>query len=401
MATILQNEPITEILLWEVGPLKTTYGDDIVLTPDQLLGTYNAFLKLERRLSMDVGHNAGNQLLPVTSRTNVATFVLKLSDGYDKIFMSDIRFNTKELEDLASSGQFGAYISPDFCGIDKYGEPNRHLEEAVYFSINRVSLTDNPATIGAGPIIQLSRDAAKSFVKLEKRTTLMATEDSKEAQFKSFMNQFSEGLAKIFGIDISTAPAVQPATSEPEKLKAPKVDSSDKLEAAQATPPDEKTLSEETEKIEAAKKLAVLQKRFGICSSDQLEGKLAALQLTAKEASAKLTDESKKLEDLSKQSAKEKTEANIQLAIAQKKISPHDAPSIQWMRDASPSAQEEFLANMPSLALFEKDGAVPAFAKPAEVNKALSRNLSAVRCAIPESAARLMQVQNNGQVRNQ
>lgn len=172
MTVLQQSEPLKEFLVWEAGPFRTTYNDDTFLTPELLVNTYLNFQKLGRRLSLDKGHNVSDESLPITQRVSIGTYNLELRNNNTELWAVDVVFNSQEIEYKASKGFFGIYISQEFTGLDVMGNPVRDLSFAKSFDINRITLTDDPATIDAKPVIKLSRYQNKVFKSFRKLARL-------------------------------------------------------------------------------------------------------------------------------------------------------------------------------------------------------------------------------------
>ena len=435
MAIVAQSEPLKEFLVWQAGPLQTTYYDNVLITPELLLNTFLNYQKLGRRISLDKGHNVSDTSLPIEQRISIGTFVLELRSP-NELWAADIKYATPEFEYKASTGQFGIYISQEFAGLDILGNPVRDLKLANSFDLERVTLTDDPATINARPIIKLSknfRDYRKTpIIKLQDNMDKTIIEHLQ--QLMAVLPTVVNALGAMQGMPANTTPAqdtdndaVQGVDidgdaddAKAQEKKAEKVEPEDrKLDAAPAAsampsnpnstsvedkkekkmqkmqktqklekkmeeeaPPAEGEMPEKKEchyedesapeekKMDAGdtdvhegtpegpqvsleegeedkKILEYIKYKFGK-SLDEVQGKLFALEGEA-DKTVKLQ---KQLKDQKKLSKEQITEANLQVAIKEGKISLEAKERVQEFKKLSIGAQKVFLQK--SVSIFDK-----------------------------------------------
>jgi phage I-like protein len=342
--------------------------------------TYKNYAKLERRVSLDVNHSVSDSALDLTKRVSIGTCKLELRSN--QLWAVDVVFNKKEYEDLASTGQFGIYISQEFYGLDANGNPTSDLALARSFDLERITLTDNPATIGAKPIIRLSRNNYNFKKDIVMDDKLLQALQTLLASLPTIIN----GLGDQAGVDPNVAPgqdtdgdAVNGVDIDGDKDNAPAEEAvkeeevpAEKLEdeapAEEAVPVDEEKVEKEAQPEEKKKELSrddecILQfvrEKLG-SSLNEIQATLLSLNVEIdgkKELESEKVLLQKKVADLQSEkdalSAKveeEMKKSNLELAFSSGKLSPKAGSSVKAFTEMPLESQKLFLTR--KISLFE------------------------------------------------
>lgn len=430
---------LEEFQIWSVGPLQTTHGDDCVITPQLLMNTQQHIESLGRRLSIDIHHIASDETISPENRKSFASFKTELRNDSSELWARDILWNTKQIEQDASAGFYGNYISQEFTGINSEGRPDADLKNAVLFDLNRVTLTDDPATINAKPLVALSKDGKKSTSSDTQKRSLTKKfsvtpllDDSKRieytsgkansAEVKKMDPKFIEALqaavgqlnAVINSIGQKPGPEVEVELEEeevPEDEGAKKLEEEDESKKMSSTPGqaaasvvaagEEEKKSNEEEEEDEAKKMEVpsvsvpqgnpestsvdekrlakfVKEMFPGMSADQIEGQLFTLESTAK----KVCEATKKAADVKKLSREAQRSANFEVAVSRGILSPLDEQAVKRFKNLSTGAQKAAIDSAPSF--FTKKVTPDMQAATELAAKALSRgSKEVIKCKLP------------------
>jgi hypothetical protein len=183
---------LDEFEIWSVGPLVTTHGDNCMITDGLLQATQDRINSLGRRVSIDIHHIASDVDIAPENRKSFGSFLTELRDGGKSLWATKVLWNTPQVENDASAGFYGNYLSQEFTGIDANGMPVADLQKAVMFDLSRVTLTDDPATINAKPLVALSKDNSNKKVEvqncastLKKHSITSIIDDTKRIKYEA------------------------------------------------------------------------------------------------------------------------------------------------------------------------------------------------------------------------
>jgi len=422
---VKQDEAIRELKIWSVGRLTTTHGDDFIITPEILNNTFENYKKLGRRLSLDIHHNVSNLSLPLSQRISVGTFSLEMRNNDQELWAVDIIFSDKEYEQKISKGFFGIYISPEFMGLDMSNTPVADLKQAVSLDIERISFTDDPATISAEPIIKLSRIYNKKIFNKEgtkmddlfkavlahlqnsaaSTNSILATIKAampdgdvtdpeakvKEPEEEKKSEEECNPMEKKEEAPVVSTPSTNPESTAPTKVEPkPKPEDVKKEDdkKSEDEPSDEvkkedsklkKAEEEEDEEVkkESKKILDLVRAKFGKTLAD-VESSILALSIASDQAKVL----SKEVVDNKKVSEEELKVSNLQLAFESGKLSRKAENKIKEFKSMSIDGQKKFLDRAPSLfeTVQQPSFTVPVTPEVLEAEKKLSQKRVVIDC---------------------
>jgi hypothetical protein len=380
---IVTPQAVESIEIWKTGLLeaKPTALEETLkldISRESIAIAYDAYVKSGHRIGIDIEHNASNESLPVEKRGVSGTCVLQLADNGNTMAATDFRWNTQAIADSVSRGDF-PYISPEFsCEYRFVSNDGGTFRKVLFLELHRISLTSNPATFGARPIIKLGQQARNHLFGLPKKTVRLSRQ-SNGLKFGKGRNMDTDILAQLIAnaqaqvglLKQIANSSEQPGQPIPDETLAenPSCDPNvTKVESSEDSAPK----AEDAEKVDSEdeKKLSVLRKQFSGKSASDIEAELFTLRLAANGAAIKF-------------SIQAKTEENVESAIQKGLFSKTDKTAISGFKSLSVAAQDRVLFSVSAIPVETKQSEVVVPTK-TEINSMLGKqnSIHTVKCSI-------------------
>ena len=381
---VITPQSVEQIEVWREGPLdarpfaleEPVHFD---VSTESLALTHAIYLQQGRKIAIDIEHNAGNEKLPIAQRGAAGVGALFLLDKPARIVLGDMSWTSEEIAAGVARGKW-PWISPEFSYEERFlPNPDGTFRKVVVFEIHRISLTSNPATFGAAPIVKLAKNGKTLLFAISKRVARLSFSKRGNRMNPEMIAKVIANLQSAVDLLSQASETAEPANMDPATAQlAPPVNSAPATNPS-VTSDEKEDLAKDGNKEDLAKddqdedmkKLSILKKQFAGKSAAEVEAELFCMNRAATGAAVKFTIQAK-------------TDENVAAAIEKKLFAKDDKPAIEQFKALSVNAQ---------LCVLSRASALPAVTvavAPAAPTKAsikenlenVGKKIQTVRCSI-------------------